>query len=88
MSASTRMFGRMAIWGIITTQRGAAFLTDPQMHPGRTDLHTFIALAPRGLSDGRDLGKMGAGSVRHAFTIQRLDSLSTLACLLTSDFHF
>jgi hypothetical protein len=37
------------------------------MHPARADLHAFSALAPLGMFDRRDCGKMSAGSLRHQF---------------------
>jgi hypothetical protein len=65
MTAGARVFGGVAVWGIVATERCTAFLTNAQMHPGRADLHALLTLAADSRLDCRDLGKVDAGSVRH-----------------------
>jgi hypothetical protein len=66
MTAGAGVFGGVAVWGIVATERCAALLTNPQMHPGRADLHTFLTLSAGSQFDCRDLGKVEAGTVRHS----------------------
>lgn len=66
VSAGVGVFGGVAVWGIVATKRCAALLTNPQMHPGRADLHTFLTLSAGSQFDCRDLGKVEAGTVRHS----------------------
>ena len=55
MTAGVRVFGGVAVWGIVATERCTALLTNPQMHPGRANLHTFLTLAAGSRLDCRDL---------------------------------
>ncbi len=65
MAARACVLAGVLIRRIVATQRPAALLTCPQMHPARADLHALSTLAAPGMFDIRDCGKMSAGFVRH-----------------------
>lgn len=78
MAAHTCVVAGVLIKRVVATQRPAALLTCPQMHPSRADLYALSALAASGMLDRRDCGKMSAGSLRHQFTF----SLKLAICSL------
>ena len=55
----------------ITTQRHAAFLTSPQMDPGRADLHAFLAFRPCWSFDRGDRIDVGASLFRRHRVLAR-----------------
>ena len=54
MFTSLRVLRGVTIRRVVTTQRRAARLTGPQMHPSRADLHALFAFSPLRMFDSRN----------------------------------
>src|SRR5206468_2009989 len=65
MPARLGVFAGVLIRRAVATQRLAAFLTCPQVHPPGPDLHALSALTASRMFDRGDSRKMGATSIRH-----------------------
>jgi len=61
MPARTRVSRRVVVRGAVATERGAAFLTGPQVNPSTADLHAFVALSAFRVFDILDGLEMRAG---------------------------
>jgi hypothetical protein len=91
MPARPGVFAGVLIRRAVATQRLAAFLTCPQVHPPGPDLHALSALTASRTFDRGDSRKMGATSIRHTShrfqlalgTPSRLDPARPLLRLLT-----
>ena len=65
MPAGVRVFAGMLVRRAIATERHAARLARPQMHPAAADLHAFFAFAALRLFDGLDCIQMRTAARTH-----------------------
>ena len=71
MLARPGVFAGMLVGRAVAAQRGAAFLTGPQVEPLRIHLDALGALPTLGVFDRLDGSQMGAGWVSHGRRLVR-----------------
>src|SRR5258708_8786945 len=77
VSGCVSMLGGVAIWRVVAAQCSAAFLTNAQVNPLATGLHTLFAFVAFRVLDCGDGGNMSADTGGHDFTLVPIYSTST-----------